>query len=101
MAGHIPVITKQVCSAETGLGPDQPAKSVGQVQNTGGVCNHTCSMSQAQNQDDSLILSPAPSRRGEGSPKRLLIALLKAFTISELALGEGSQILRMREDACW
>ena len=69
MAGHSPVITKQVCSAERGLGPGQRAKSAGQGQNQGGMHNHSCSMTQAQNQDDSLSLSPGPRKSGERLPK--------------------------------
>lgn len=65
MDGHGPVITNLVYSTQTGLGPGQKVKCVDWRQNQGGMNNHTCSMTQAQNYDDSPSLHPCPENKGK------------------------------------
>lgn len=100
MAGHSPVITKQVCSAERGLGPGQRAKSACQGQNQGGMHNHSCSMTQAQNQDDSLSLSPGP-RSGERLPKEASHSSSQGLHHIRAGPESRQPDSQDGEDACW
>lgn len=65
MVGHGPVITNLVYRAQTGQGPGHKVKCVDWRKNQGGMSNHTCSMTQAQNQDDSLSLCPGLENKGK------------------------------------
>lgn len=88
------MITNLVYSAQTGQGSGQKAKCVDGRQNQGGMNNYTCSMTQAQNQDDSLSLCPGPENKGK-SPQSL-----KALNVSQLLLSPGRQISGIGEDSC-